>query len=172
MYLAASTRSQVATAQHGDHGFLKYRILCPDIRDPIAVPFHHFKKMWQHGNHSSFFHEFLGSNDKGNGGIWQAQMTKGMAAYIGPVAPGVGDRPLSPVGGRQGLFFQGTSLRIWRKKITLKACRPMGGDRGYFWNISKRTYIFEIFIFKKYKKEKTAWVRWLALLSTTAQTMG
>ena len=33
MYLAASTRSQVATAQHDDHGFPKCRILCPDIRD-------------------------------------------------------------------------------------------------------------------------------------------
>ena len=43
-----------------------------------------------------------------------------------------------------------------KKKFTLKACRPMGGDRGYFWNISKRTYIFEIFIFFKYKKEKSA----------------
>jgi len=32
----------------------------------------------------------------------------------------------------------------------------MGGDRGDFLNISKRTYIFEIFIFKKYKKEKSA----------------
>ena len=41
----ASTRSQVATTQHGDHGFPKCRILCPDIRDPITVPFHHFKKM-------------------------------------------------------------------------------------------------------------------------------
>ena len=70
----------------------------------------------------------------------------------------MGDRPLSPVGGATGLFFLlGTSLRIWKKKITLKACRPMGGDRGYFWNISKRTYIFEILIFKKYKKEKSAW---------------
>ena len=33
VYLAASTRSQVATAQHGDHGFPKCRILCPDICD-------------------------------------------------------------------------------------------------------------------------------------------
>ena len=32
----------------------------------------------------------------------------------------------------------------------------MGGDRGYFWNISKQTYIFEILIFFKYKKEKSA----------------
>ena len=33
MYLAASTRSQVATARHGDHGFPTCRIVCPDIRD-------------------------------------------------------------------------------------------------------------------------------------------
>src|SRR6185312_12798861 len=38
MYLAASTRSQVATAQHGDHGFPKCRILCPDIRDKRRQP--------------------------------------------------------------------------------------------------------------------------------------
>ena len=30
----------------------------------------------------------------------------------------------------------------------------MGATGGYFWNISKRTYIFEILIFKKYKNEK------------------
>ena len=54
-------------------------------------------------------------------------------AYIGggdPVAPGVGDRPLSPVGGATGpFFFQGPRCEF-EKKITLRACRPMGGDRG------------------------------------------
>ena len=64
-------------------------------------------------------------------------------AYIGPVAPGVGDRPLSPVGGATGpcrplggatgpFFFQGPHCEFEEKKITLKACRPMEGDRGYF----------------------------------------
>ena len=54
-------------------------------------------------------------------------------AYIGPVAPGVGDRPLSPVGGgATGLFFSRDLIVNLKKKITLKACRPMGGDRGYF----------------------------------------
>ena len=38
VYLAASTRSQVATAQHGDHGFHKYFILCPNIRDKRRQP--------------------------------------------------------------------------------------------------------------------------------------
>ena len=38
MYLVASTRSQVATAQHGDHGFPKCRILCPNIRDKRRQP--------------------------------------------------------------------------------------------------------------------------------------
>jgi hypothetical protein len=44
-----------------------------------------------------FFPEFLGSNDKG----------MAARAYIegrDPVAPGVGDRPVSPVGGRQAPF--------------------------------------------------------------------
>ena len=54
-----------------------------------------------------FFPEFLGSNDKG----------MAARAYIGgrdPVAPGVGDRPLSPVwGGATGplLFFFGHGPR-------------------------------------------------------------
>ena len=36
--LGASRRSQVATAQHGDHGFPKCRILCPNIRDKRRQP--------------------------------------------------------------------------------------------------------------------------------------
>ena len=64
-----------------------------------------------------------------------------------PCAPPPG--PLSPIGGggERPLFFSspGTSMRICRKKITLWTCGPMGGDRGYFWNISKWTYIFEFF---------------------------
>ena len=44
MYLAASTRSQVATAQHGDHGFPKCRILCPDIRDMFSSALPPFQK--------------------------------------------------------------------------------------------------------------------------------
>ena len=73
----------------------------------------------------------------------------GQGLYIG------GMDPVARWGATGPLFLPGTSLQIW-KKITLKACRPMGATGGYFWNISKRTYIFEIFIFKKYKKEKTA----------------
>ena len=38
MYLAASTRSQVVTAQHGDHGFPICRIVCPDKRDKRRQP--------------------------------------------------------------------------------------------------------------------------------------
>ena len=38
MYLAASTRSQVATAQHGDHGYPTCRIVYPDIRDKRRQP--------------------------------------------------------------------------------------------------------------------------------------
>ena len=38
VYLSASTRSQVATAQHGDHGFPICRIVCPDKRDKRRQP--------------------------------------------------------------------------------------------------------------------------------------
>ena len=44
MYLAASSRSQVATAQHGDHGFPKCRILYPDIRDMFSSALPPFQK--------------------------------------------------------------------------------------------------------------------------------
>ena len=59
--------------------------------------------------HPLFFSEFLDSNDKG----------MAARAYIGredPVAPGVGDRPLSPVGGgRQGplLLLAAIPFVIW-----------------------------------------------------------
>ena len=82
---------------------------------------------------------------------WQGNGGQGL--YIGgrdPVARWGGDMP-------PFIFFRPwTSLQIWRKKITTKACRPMGGDRGYFWNFSKQTHIFEILIFFKYKIEKRA----------------
>ena len=106
MYLAASTRSQVATAQHGDHGFPKCGILCPDIRDPIAVPFHHFKKYAIRQSFAVFlllnplfFPEFLASNDKENGCIWRPGRP-GLIRGGDPVAPPTGDRPLSPRPGR------------------------------------------------------------------------
>ena len=38
MYLAASMRSQVSTAQHGDHGFRICRIVGPDKRDKSRQP--------------------------------------------------------------------------------------------------------------------------------------
>ena len=53
MYLTASTRSQVATAQHGDHGFPKCRILCPDIRDMFSSALPPFQKDVTTRNHTS-----------------------------------------------------------------------------------------------------------------------
>ena len=154
MYLAASTRSQVATAQHGDHGFPKCGILCPDIRDPIAVPFHHFKKYAIRKSFAVFilltplfFPEFLGSNDKKNVGIWLAQMTKGMAAYDGQ---GI-YRACRPRGGRQapvarwgatGPFFSREVIANLKKKITLKACRLMGELPGVFLKYFKTDIYF------------------------------
>ena len=128
MYLAASTRSQVATAQHGDHGFPKCGILCPDIRDPIAVPFHHFKKYAIRQSFAVFllltplfFPEFLCSNDKGNGGIWQAQMAKGMAAreYTGPCRPRGGRQvPVARWEGDRAFFFRDLIANLKKKNYT------------------------------------------------------
>ena len=99
-------------------------------------------------------------------------MTKRTAAYgeLGegdPVAPPTGDRPQGwatgpcrPLGGATGpLFFcQGPRCEFEEKKLHLGPVALWGATGEYFWNISKRTYIFEIFIFLKYKKEKSA--RW------------
>ena len=81
-----------------------------------------------------------------------------------PAARGLGPAAGRPWAGRQALvarwggdgafFFPGTSLRIWKKKLHLKPVALWGATGGYFWNISKRTYIFEIFILKKYKKNR------------------
>src|SRR6185503_17268849 len=83
-----------------------------------------------------FFSEFLGSNDKGNGGEWWPRFKTGPCrppnGRQGPVAPGVGDRGLSPVGGATGppFFSTGTSLQIWRKKIHFGPVTLWEGDWG------------------------------------------
>ena len=111
--------------------------------------------MWQHGKHSSFFPEFLGSNDKGNGGIWRPGLIKGE----GTLSPqGWVTGPCRPLGGRQAPFFslQGPLCEFEEKKLHFGPVALWGATGGYFWNIAKRTSIFEIFIFFKYKKEKSA----------------
>ena len=93
---------------------------------------------------SKFLVQFLGSNEK----RMEAR------AYIGWETRGGG--PVAPGGGRQTPSPRpGTSLQI-QKKFTLRSCRPPTGDRGYFRKFSKRTYIFEFFIFLNIKKEKDA----------------
>ena len=91
--------------------------------------------------------------------------------------PSTGDRGLSPTPratracrpplGRQGpvahwgrqappFFFSRDFVANLKKKNYILGLPPYGRATGvYFWNISKRTYIFEILIFFKYKKEKT-----------------
>ena len=99
-------------------------------------------------------------------------MIKGMAANggQGPLSPPpTGNRPLSPLGWATGscrplggdrppLFFSpGTLLQIWRrKKLHLSPVAPHRATGVYFWNFAKWTYIFEILIFFKYKKEINA----------------
>ena len=69
----------------------------------------------------------------------------------GPVASGVGDRPLSPVGGATGppLFFLSRDFvaNLKKKKLHLSPVAPHRAIGGYFWNFSERTYIFEILFF-------------------------
>ena len=66
-----------------------------------------------------------------------------------PVAPGVGDRPLSPVGGATGplFFLQGPRCEFEEKKITIWACRPMGGRPGGNFEILQNGHIFLKFLF-------------------------
>ena len=76
-------------------------------------------------------------------------MTKGMAAkaYIGgrdPVGPPTGDRPLSPVGGRQAplLFFAQGPRCEFEKKLHLGRVALWGGDRGVFLKFFKMDIYF------------------------------
>ena len=63
-----------------------------------------------------------------------------------PVAPVVGDRPLSPVGGgaRQAplFFLQGLRCKFEGKKITFEPCRPSYGDRDIFLKFFKTDIYF------------------------------
>ena len=103
--------------------------------------------------------EFPGSNEEGRGG-WI--LYKGVT----PVARGGGGQaPLPhpwagpsgrPRGDDRPLFFQGPRCKFEEKKLHLVPVALWGATGGIFEIFSKRTYIFEIFIFKKYKKEKTA----------------
>ena len=90
-------------------------------------------------------------------------MTKGMSAYGGQ---GLyrGEGPCRPPNGRHVFYFISRDLIAnLKKKIHLRSVALWGGDRGYFWNISKWIYIFKILIFKKYKKEKTARPAWIQI---------
>ena len=91
-------------------------------------------------------------------------MTKEIAAYGGqglyrgrgpcrppngrqaPVAPGVGDRPL--------FFARDLVANLKKKKITLRACRPMRGRLGDIFEIFKIGHIFLKFLFLKNIKKK------------------
>ena len=80
---------------------------------------------------AGFFSEFLASNHKGN-----ARHT-------------AGEGPLSPVGGacRPPFFLQVLRCKFEEKKITLWACRPMGGRPGGIFEIIQNGHIFLKFLF-------------------------
>ena len=63
-----------------------------------------------------------------------------------PVAP-------PPTGDWAFFFSRDFVANLEREKITLWACRPMGGRPGYIFEIFENGHIFLIFF--KYKKEKT-----------------
>ena len=84
-------------------------------------------------------------------------------AYIGgrdPVAPLTGDRPLSPVGWATcPFFFQGPRCEFEEKKLHLGPVALWGGRPGDIFEIFQNGHIFLKFLFfKKYKKEKTAFL--------------
>ena len=90
---------------------------------------------------SGFLVEFSGSNEDGRGG-W--------ILYKGgyPGRPRGGDRPP---------FFSRDLVANLKKKITLRACRPLEGRPGGIFEIFQNGHIFLKFLFfKKYKKEKNA----------------
>src|SRR6185437_15237590 len=59
------------------------------------------------------------------------------------VAPGVGDRGLSPVGGATGplFFFSRDFVANLKKKITFEPCRPIERP-GYIFEIFQNRHIF------------------------------
>jgi len=75
-------------------------------------------------------------------------MTKGMVAYGGQ---GLyrGEGTLSPVGGDMPFFFARDLVANLKKKITLRACRPMGGATGGIFEIFQNRHIFLKFYFLK-----------------------
>ena len=94
--------------------------------------------------------EFSGSNEEG----------RGVGSYIRgvtPVARG-GGRQTPPVarGGATGPFFSRDLVANLKKKITLRACRPMGGRPGDIFEIFQNGNIFLKFLFFKNIKKKKA----------------
>ena len=71
-------------------------------------------------------------------------------AYIGREGP---CRPLGGATGPLAFFLPGTSLQIWRKKITLRACRPHRAT-GVVLKYFKTDIYFKILIFLNIKKKK------------------
>ena len=78
----------------------------------------------------------------------------GWAQRRSPVGWATG--PCRPPNGRQVLFFlQGLRCEFEEKKITLWACRPMGGRPGYIFEIFQNGHIFlKFYFFLNIKKKK------------------
>ena len=78
----------------------------------------------------------------------------------GRPAPLAGPLACRPPHGRQApsffFFSRDFVANLKKKKLHLSPVAPHRATGVYFWNFPKRTYIFEILIFFKYKKEKTA----------------
>ena len=97
-------------------------------------------------------------------------MTKEMAAYGGQglyrakgtlSPPQRATGPCRPWAGRQALFFARDLVANLKKKITLRACRPMGaglspygGRPGDIFEIFQNGHIFLKFLFLKNIKKK------------------
>ena len=85
---------------------------------------------------AGFYSEFLGSDHKGNGGIRRGR---------GPCRPLNGRQaPVARWGGDKAppFFFSRDFVANLKKKITLWACRPMGGRPGYIFEIFQNGRIF------------------------------
>ena len=94
---------------------------------------------------AGFFFEFLASNHKGNGGIRRRRgPCRPLNGRQAPVAPGVGDRPLSPVGGATGPFFPRHLIANLKKKNYILGLSPYGrvGRPGYIFEIFQNGHIF------------------------------
>ena len=95
-------------------------------------------QMRREGEGWSFYRGYPG---RPGGGDWAPYRPRG-GGDRPPAAPVGWAQRRSPVGWATGPFFSRDFVANLKKKITLWACRPMGGRPGYIFEIFQNGHIF------------------------------